>query len=194
MERVKKVTRRLNEAFYRIKDWWHILGLVLLGLALIKTFNLQILFYLFLASSLIAFGHAFDDRKRISLVYLIVIILMSFDLSVYQIIIEIILLSMFVLYSLAKYYPISAFYKGFGWSLLFLLPVGSFNLWYIPISLLASTSEIIHEANHFEQDKKEGRFTTAHLLNFKTSKEGRKKWRLILIAIGFGLLFYFYLR
>ncbi len=161
---------------YKFRSWWQHLGLILLGIFLI------------------AFAHAFDDRKKIWIIYLLVVILLSFSLSPFQILVESILLAMFVLYSIFSKYPFSAFYKGFGWGLLFLLPLDSFNLWYVPISLIATTSEIFHEANHFEQDKKEGRFTTAHLLNFRISKEGRRRWKKILLLIGVVLLIYFYLK
>ena len=180
--------------FYKFKFWWQHLGLILLGVFLAKLFNVQAIYYLILGLFLIAFAHAFDDRKRIWIIYLLVVVLLSFNLSRLQILVESILLGMFVLYSIFSKYPFSAFYKGFGWGLLFLLPLNSFNLWYIPISLIASLSEIFHEANHFEIDKKEGRFTTAHLLNFRISKGGRKKWKIFLIITGLILLSYFYFR
>jgi len=179
---------------YKFKFWWQHVGLILLGIFSVKLFNIQAIYYLVLGLFLIAFAHAFDDRKKIWIVYLLVVVLLSFNLSFFQILIESILLGMFVLYSIFSKYPISAFYKGFGWGLLFLIPAGSFNLWYIPVSLVASLSEIFHEANHFETDKEEGRFTTAHWLNFKINKRVRRKWKLILGIIGLILLSYFYFR
>jgi len=179
---------------YKFKSWWYILGLVLLGIFSVKPFNVQAIYYLVLGLFLIDFAHAFEDKKRIWTVYLLVVALLSFNLSFFQILIESILLEMFVLYSIFSKYPISAFYKGFGWGILFLLPIGSFNPWYIPISLIASLSEIFHEANDFETDKKEGRYTTAHWLNFKINRKVRRKWKLILGIIGLILLSYFYFR
>ena len=179
---------------YKFKSWWQHLGLILLGIFLIKLFNFSAFVYLFLGFLLLSFAHSIDDGKKISLVYLLLIIFVTVmsKLSSFQIILVGVIIGLSLLYKIAKKYPFSAFYKGFGYTSLFLLPIGSFNLWYFPISLIASFSEIIHEAHHFEQDKKEGRFTTAHLLNFRISREGRKKWKLILGVIGLSLLLYFY--
>jgi len=160
--------------------------LVLLGIFFLKMFNAWAFFYLALGFLMLTFAHSIDDRKYLyaipSLIGIIFLNTVKFTL------LTPIILVLCFLYEIAKKYPISAFYKGFGYSLLFLLPIGFFNSWYIPISLLASVSEIFHEANHFEQDKKEGRFATAHLLNFKINKEVRKKWKIFLISMGLLML------
>jgi hypothetical protein len=188
----------VNEILYKFSSWWQHLGLVLLGIFFLKLFSPIAFFYLFLGGLLLCFAHSLDDRKKFSIILLAAIIFLISFLSWFQILLSFLIILLCFGYLYAKNYPISAFYKGFGYSLLFFLPFSNFQPTSLPfyffISTIASISEIFHEANHFEQDKKEGRFTTAHLLNFKISNEGRKRWKVVLIAIGIILLIYFYLR
>jgi hypothetical protein len=154
---------------YKIKEWWYLLGLILLGSAFVKSFSFL---PFFLGFFLLSFAHAWNDKKYwLSLVYWFFVVLFSLLVPSAQALIAHTTVFLSIIYDMAQRYPISAFYKGLGWGLLFLLPIGYFTLAYIPISLLASFSEIIHEANHFDEDKEEGRLTTAHLLNLKVSKE-----------------------
>lgn len=184
----------LQVIFHKFKEWFHILGLIFLGVTLVKLFNFLAVYYFVLGFFLLLFAHSLDDKKLFSSFFSFsgIILLSIVHVNSFQILIVTSIMLLCVLYKVVKKYPFSAFYKGFGYSLLFLLPLNSFNFFYFPISFLATISEIFHEAEHFEQDKKEGRFTTAHLLNFKISKEGRRKWKLILIIIGSGLFLYFY--
>jgi hypothetical protein len=183
---------------YKFSSWWHLSGLVLLGIFFLKLFNPIAFFYIFLGVLLLWFAHSLDDKKKFSVILLTVIIVLIPFLSQFQVLLSFLIILLCFGYLYAKKYPISAFYKGFGYSLLFFLPFTSFELvslpFYFLISTIASISEIFHEANHFEQDKKEGRFTTAHLLNFKISNKGRKRWKVALTAIGIILLIYFYLK
>jgi 4-hydroxybenzoate polyprenyltransferase len=137
---------------------------------------------------LLAFAHALDDKKKSSLLYLLLIIGLSFFVNSQQKILLFLIVLLCFLYKIAKKYPISAFYKGFGYSLLFFLPFSYLNfsavLFYLFLGILASMSEILHEANHFEQDRKEKRFTTAHWLNLRIKKETRMKWKVFLVTFG----------
>jgi hypothetical protein len=179
---------KINKIFYKFDKWFYHLGLVLIGIAYVKIFNFWAIFYLILGTFLISFGHSLDDKKRIAIIYWTVILFLCIFLSLNQVLIILLLNALFFLYSKIQYYPISAFYKGFGWGLLFLIPIGSLSLWYFPISLTASVSEIFHEAHHFDDDKRDGRKTTAIWLNFKTTKETRKKVKIITICIGLLLI------
>ena len=161
---------------YKFKSWWNHLGLVVLGFFFIHDFSLSLIYYLLLGFSLIVFGHAFPDKKKISIVYLSIILILSFfATSIIQLMVTGILFIMFIGYLKTQYLPVSAPYKGFGWGLLFLLPLDhlSFSsiLFYFFLSIIATISEVFHEAEHFKQDKKEGRTTTAIWLNFKINKK-----------------------
>jgi len=173
---------------YKIKQWWTTLGLVLLSIIYLKIFNLWALFYLLIGFFGLSFVHSLDDRKWHSLIYLGVIIYLSFFLTTIQ---QILIVSSIVLsfgYLYIKKYPMSAFYKGFGYSLLFFLPFTLITfdaiIFYLFLGTFATISETLHEAEHFNIDKKEGRLTTAHLINLKISGKTRTLSKSMIILVG----------
>lgn len=179
---------------YKIKRWWQHLGLVLLGFFYSYNFNLSLFYYLFLGFSLVAFGHAFCDKKKSSIFYFAIVLILSLYASPIQLLATTVLLVMYAGYLKVQYFPISAIYKGTGWSLLFLLPIKTLDLssilFYFLLVVLTTVSEIFHEAYHYENDKKEGRTTTAIMLKFKINKEQRLYGKIIIISIGILLLTY----
>lgn len=194
----------MNEILYKFTSWWQNLGLILIGYLFIQNFNFITLgIYMVLGAVLLIYAHVLDDFKfkmiRIIeyVIFGILLILREINfLSIFQsLLIFIIVVFLCPLYTLwAKRHPISAFYKGFAYPALFWLPFANFSLEALPlyflVSVLATISEIFHDAHHFEQDKKEGRFTTAHLLNFKTTGNVRRRVRLVIFSIGVILLIY----
>ena len=183
---------------YKFKKWWQHLGLVLLGFFFNQTFNSSLFFFLILGGSLLAFAHTFDDKKKSCFSYLVLSCVLSIFLNISQILTVLIILILIFLYPKIKYYPISALYKGFGYSLWFLLPFESINisamLFYLLLGFIATISEVSHEAEHFEKDKREGIFSTAILLNLKINKRERLYIKSVIISIGIFLLIYLILR
>ena len=185
---------------YKFTSWWQHLGLLLIGFFFFNVLSVGIIIYVFIASLILAYLHSLDDRKRICILYASLLIIISSMLSVFQTFI--IYLFVFILGPLYTFYiskkPISAFYKGFGFSLLMFIPAKVFALnsipLYILLSLVGIISELFHEAEHFEQDKKEGRTTTAIYFNFKATKGTRNKIKLATITIGVVLLICLILR
>ncbi len=191
---------------YKISEWWQHLGLILLGFFFNYSFNMSVFYFLFLGFSLLSFAHAFDDNKKTSIFFFFLIIFLLFYgffvqsyVIFFQIVLIIIILILCSLYTFKiNCMPISAFYKGFGYSLLFFLPFKNLNfsavLFYVLLSCIALMSEITHEAAHFEEDKKEKKFTTAIFFNIKINKNRRYYFKTIFIIIGLILLLYLILR
>jgi len=183
----------LDEIVYKIDRWYYILGLVLLGMAYSNNFN----FFTFITGAfLLAFAHAFDDRKIRGVFYLLVSLFSYFPFYTNFLIcfwLFLIIYVLIVFYPFIKRTPISAFYKGYGYSLLFFLPFTSITIeaftFYIMLGFIGTISEIFHEATHWKNDKKEGRFTTAHWLGIRISQKTREKWKILLFSFGLILFF-----
>ena len=146
------------------------LGLVFTGLA--YTYNEFGILYLLIGWLLLNLSDSFDNRKiPAALTYGSAVLLSLLLLTYFQWFILNFILLLIILYPVAKRYPISAFYKGFAYSLLFFLPFRSFNpaslSLYAFLGILATISEISHEAHHSEKDAREGYCTTARFLNLK---------------------------
>ena len=162
--------------------WLVIIGLSLTNQPWLSSYLVLTLFLLNLSDSYD--NGRTDDTKYYALVSLLTFILIPFQwVSFAVIILGFILL---YLYSIAKKYPISAFYKGYAYSLLFFLPVPYITVnsiyVYLVLGFLASLSEIVHEAEHYYIDELDGRTTTAHILRLRFSKLQRR------ICKGFAIL------
>jgi len=182
--------------FYRIEHWWHFLGFILLGFFFINGFNFSLFFYITLAFFLLIFTYTFHDRKKIWLFYFILIFILSIFLTLFQQTIVILILMLSISYNKWFYKnAIGLFTTGFGFPLLFLLPFNFFNfngfLFYLFLCLITTTGELLHAADHFEKDRKEGRFTMAILLNFKVNSKIRKYFKIFSIFLGVIFLIIF---
>ena len=146
------------------------LGLVLAGLT--YTHTEWISPCLLIAWLLLNLSDTFDNRQMIATSkYGVIVLLFLRGLTFFQWFILDFILLLIMLYPLVKRYPISAFYKGFGYSILFFLPFRSFNpaslSVYAVLGVLATISEISHEAHHSEKDARDGYYTTARYLGIK---------------------------
>jgi hypothetical protein len=181
------------EVFYKFQNWWGHLGLTLLGIAYLRIFDLSIFVYLGIAYCMLLFSHLWDDKQPIAVKVAVGTFLLFFLFLYAPAFWAMILAGIMCLgYDSAKKTPLSALYKGFGYSLLFWLPFKEFDLNAVPIFFLISgiaiVSEITHEAEHYECDKSEGRYTTAHALGIKMSHEDRVKLKIFIMLLGLALL------
>ena len=180
---------------YKFDQWWQHLGLTLIGVVFVKTFSPWTILCVFIAVMLLAFAHSFDDRKKYSIIYGILALVATIGLkTIFQMIIVLLIMALIYIYRFAKYMPISAIYKAFGYSLFFFLPIEiptlESVLLYFLLCSIAFVSELFHEASHYDIEKKEGRTTTAIFLNFKVNKNVRRKVKFIVLTTGIIILLF----
>ncbi len=184
---------------YKFDQWWQHVGLTLIGIAFAKIFNFWAILYIFISIMLLAFAHSLDDRKKYSIIYAILAIIAAISLKTeFQMAILLLMIILIYIYRFAKYAPISAFYKAFGYSLLFFLPIETPTLGsilvYSLLCLIAFLSELFHEAEHYDIEKKEGRKTTAIYLHLKLNNNIRKKVKIMVLITGIAILLILFFR
>jgi len=167
------------------------LGLVFAGLA--YTHNEFGILYLLIGWLLLNLSDSFDNRKiPATLTYGGAVLLSLYLLTYFQWFVLDSILLLIIIYPVAKRYPISAFYKGFAYSLLFFLPFRSFNPAslspYAFLGILATISEISHEAHHSEKDARDGYYTTARYLGIQFSLLERMLVKGIVSIIGIAVV------
>lgn len=181
IEKIIQIFRNLF-TYYRVFDWVHFLGYVLLGVFLcipLKS-NINILKDILLGSILLAYAYSlndyYDKNKRIAKKYFVIpaflflVTVWFFDLI--EITFSFLFFVVFTLYSWDKISfesksIISTLSNGFGFPLLFLMSLRSFtcvvNFLYIYflLVLLTMISQMIHEIVDYHSDKKISKKTTA---------------------------------
>jgi 4-hydroxybenzoate polyprenyltransferase len=169
--------------YFRIKDWFHYLGYVLLGSLLANSFNI---FNFFAAASILAYAYSLNDYydKKLNKKYFIIpfflyIAILPF-LSIFSILISISFLILFTIYSWPKVWlegkPIlSTLTNSIGFTLIFILPINSIKmiLDYCPLVLLIFTlntaAQLLHEIVDSKEDKKIKKITTTVRFGAKTA-------------------------
>ena len=187
---------------YRVKDWFHYLGYILLG-SLVSG-NLNLINFL-LGSLMLSFAFSLNDyydkkmKKKLFILPLLFSFLFLSFLSKFQLIFYFIFILIFTSYScpstcLEGKPVISTFSNGIGFLLIFLLPftklesIIKFIDFLLLLFFLNITAQIIHEIVHYSKDKKIGKTTTAVSLGIKSSIL-LLKLNLILIMLISLLLF-----
>jgi 4-hydroxybenzoate polyprenyltransferase len=169
--------------YFRIKDWFHYLGYVLLGSLLANSFNI---FNFFAAASILAYAYSLNDyydknldKKYFVIPFFLYIIILPF-LSIFSILISISFLILFTIYSWPKVWlegkPIlSTLSNSIGFTLIFVLPINSIKilLGYCPLVLLIFTlntaAQLLHEIVDSKEDKKIKKITTTVRFGVKTA-------------------------
>ena len=173
---------------YRILDWFYYLGFILIGFSVNSQLDIDIIKYIFLGASLLAYAYSFNDfyDKREKNMFFILPLVLSFLLlplfNYFQIIISLIFLIIVTFYSI---YPfrlkakpfIGSFCNGFGFTLFFLLGyfvIHVINLIGILFTLLFFSfnmvAQFIHEIVHLKEDKRSKIITTVVFLGEKNIK------------------------
>jgi 4-hydroxybenzoate polyprenyltransferase len=169
--------------YFRIKDWFHYLGYVLLGSLLANSFNI---FNFFAAASILAYAYSLNDyydkklnKKYFAIPFFLYIIILPF-LSIFSILISISFLILFTIYSWPKVWlegkPIlSTLTNSIGFTLIFILPfnnieqISSNYQIVLLIFLLNIIAQLLHEISHFKNDKNIGKITTSVKIGLKKS-------------------------
>jgi 4-hydroxybenzoate polyprenyltransferase len=187
---------------YRVKDWFHYLGYILLGC--LASNNLDLSNFL-LGSLMLAFAYSFNDYfdKKLKNKTFILPLLLSFVflpfLNNFQLIFYFLFIFIFVLYSWPVTYLegrpfFSTILNSVGFLLIFFLPfrnIGKFlelSNFSLLLFFLNSAAQIIHEITHYKDDKKNGKITTVVNLGIENSILVLRL-NLILIIITSFLLF-----
>jgi len=185
---MKMMKNKINYAVdflksYRVKDWIHYLGYVLLGSSICKNFSLSIFL---LASLMLAYAYSFNEYfdKKLKRKFFVLPLLFSFlflpFLNSLQLLIYFSFILLVTFYSLPLTYlegkPIlSTLSNSIGFLLIFLLPfttlkkIIEFSNFLLLLFLLNSAAQIIHEIVDYRKDKKIGKNTTAVILGIKNS-------------------------
>lgn len=160
---------------YRIEDWIHYLGFVILGSVIVENFS----FVLFIqASFMLAYAYSINDyfeedfAKRWFLLPLFFSLPLLNLFKPLQILTCFVFILIFTFYSWPKTYlegkPVaSTLSNSLGFLLVFLLPftttyqIYSFRYFVILIFLLNTAAQLIHEIAHREIDEKDKKITTA---------------------------------
>jgi len=189
--------------YYRIKDWIHYLGYVLLGSVASKNFHWM---NFWIASLMLAYAYSFNEyskhKKRYFLLPLIISIPFLYFLSNFQFFDYFSFILIFTLYSWPKIWLegkpiISTFSNGIGFSLLFLFPFKSYKetFYFFPILLLLFFlnigAQLIHEIIHYKMDKKIRKFTTCVKFGIKNSISLLRISLLIVIFLALFISKYF---
>jgi 4-hydroxybenzoate polyprenyltransferase len=169
--------------YFRIKDWFHYMGYVLLGSLLANSFNI---FNFFAAAFILAYAYSINDYydKKLNKKYFIIpfflyIIFLPF-LPILSILITISFIILFTIYSWPKVWlegkPIlSTFSNAIGFTLIFTLPfnnieqISSNYQIVLLIFLLNIIAQLLHEISHFKNDKNIGKITTSVKIGLKKS-------------------------
>lgn len=194
---------------YRVLDWYYYLGFILIGFSLRSTLNLDIIIYILLGASLLAYAYSLNDfydkhekKKFFVLPFILSFLLFPF-FNVIQIIVSLIFLLIVTFYSV---YPfrwkskptISSLCNGFGFTIIFLLGYFYkptlyldgvlFSLLFFSFNMIA---QIIHEFVHIKEDKKNKIMTIAVFYGEKT---GRYLCYLFLLLSLFIVYYLFYMK
>ena len=166
---------------FRIKDWVHYLGYVLLGS--ISSGNLNLINFL-LASLMLAYAYSLNEYDKIKKKYFLFPLLISFFLlpclNYFQFLIYLFFILTFTFYSSPKIWlegrPLfSTLSNAIGFSLIFLLPFNSYEKFVLffdlfsLLFLLNFAAQIIHEIVHYSIDKKSKKNTTCVKIGIKNS-------------------------
>lgn len=196
MKIIKKII-----SIYRIKDWIHYLGYNLIAFSILKNFNI---FIIFLSSLLLSFVYSFNDytdknmKKKFFLYPLLFSFLFISLLSIFQLLVLFLFITIFFLYSWRVSYfegkpIISTISNSIGFTLLFLLP---FNF-FLPklaihfsllLFLLNTIAQLIHEICHYKEDRKIEKITTTVKIGINKSKKLVRI--LLLITLFFSFIFF----
>jgi len=165
---------------YRIDEWWHYLGFIMIGFLLNSSFNLDLLKYLLLGSFLLAYAYSLNDyydkkTKKYFILPLVLSLLFLTFLNFIQIILSLLFLIIFTLYSAKpirfKSLPfVCTILNGIGFILLFFIGYFKTTLisnnifFFLPLFTLEIVAQLIHEIIHMKTDLKEKIKTTAILL------------------------------
>ncbi|MFP4116409.1 MAG: UbiA family prenyltransferase [Candidatus Aenigmatarchaeota archaeon] len=160
---------------YRMKDWIHYLGFVVLGS--VFTGNLSLLLFL-QASFLLSYAYSLNDyyegefaRKWFLLPLICSLLLLPF-LEPLQVTVSLAFILIFTLYSWPRTYlegkpGLSTLSNSLAFLLILLLPFTSvvqiynFRYFLLLIFLLNTAAQLIHEIAHRASDKKNSKLTTA---------------------------------
>jgi 4-hydroxybenzoate polyprenyltransferase len=163
---IKKISK-----IYRIQNWYHYLGFVILGFILKHSLGIAIFFNLSLAGFLLAYAYSLNDfydkkmKIRFFLFPLFYVLLVLIFFNVIQIIVSSLFLFVVTTYSSEpfrfKAKPfISSICNGIGFSLLFLLgyfyvPTIDLSgiLFFLLLFSLGMIAQFIHEVVHMKKDK-----------------------------------------
>lgn len=167
---------------YRIQDWLHYLGFVILGSVITGNFS-PILFLQ--ASIMLAYAYSLNDYfdgesdKKWFFAPLILGLPPLILLTPLQLASYFAFMAVFTLYSWPKTYlegrpMVSTLSNSFGFLFIFLLPftglgqIYSFGYFVLLIFLLNTAAQLIHEIAHEKEDGKKGKITTAVCLGRKS--------------------------
>jgi 4-hydroxybenzoate polyprenyltransferase len=161
---------------FRVKDWLHYLGYTVLGLAITSNFSLKDwLTYLSLSVFLLAYAFSFNqyfekkERRKYFLLPLVLSFIFFPILHELSKVIYVILILIATFYSWPKINfqakpIISTLSNGFGYLLIFILPVYILSIriliFSILIFLLNINAQLIHEMVDYNKDKKNKKITT----------------------------------
>jgi 4-hydroxybenzoate polyprenyltransferase len=164
---------------YRIKDWFHYLGFVLLGIFFSERMHLPILPFL-QASSILAYAFSLNEYfdKKLTIKFFLLPLLISMLLLLFsnhlQRIASLCFLIGFTIYStpplrLKRFPVITTLINSLSFSLLFLIGYWSFSTdlplnFFLLLTLLNLIAQLIHEIVHLEEDMRDKLCTTAALL------------------------------
>lgn len=169
---------------FRVKDWYHYLGFILIGYFssfrgafVISNLLIPILLTSFLLGYIYSMNNFFDKKttKKLFLIPLLFIFLFFPFLSIFQIVSSLIFIFLFSWYNIKlKNFPsVSTTCNAMGFPILYL--IGANNLGYAHIifflllTLTSLVAQLIHEIVHLEEDRTGGRKTTAIFLGKERS-------------------------
>jgi 4-hydroxybenzoate polyprenyltransferase len=188
--------------YYRVFDWIHYLGYVLLPSILVG--DIKIINFV-VAALLLAYAYSINDyydkkiKKRYFLLPLILYFITVPLLSYYSFLISLLFLILFTLYSWPKVWfegrpIISTIANSIGFTLIFMLPLDNikqisniFTL-VILIFLLNTAAQLLHEIVDFRYDKKRRKITTTVYLGVNKSLIFFKVCLLLVILLSLLIL------
>jgi len=187
---------------YRVKDWFHYLGYILLGSLASRNLNfINFLLGFFMLSYAYSFNDFFDKKLKNKLFILPLLLSLIFlpFLSKLQLIFYFSFILIFTLYSWPVTYLegrplLSTISNSIGFLLIFFLPFINIEklLQFLDFSLLLfllnTVAQIIHEIVDYKEDKKNEKITTAVSFGHKNSIS---LLRLVLIVVFLLSLFLF---
>jgi len=171
---------------YRIKDWYHYLGFVLIGFFLNSSFDSRLFLLLLTCSFMLSYAFSFNDfwdnGKKAYFVFPLFLSFLLFPfLNMMQILLASIFLFIVTIYSLKpirlKAKPfLSSLCNGVGFTILFLLGYCLQSLdikgliFFMLFFCFNMVAQFIHEVVDLEEDKKNKDITTAVFLGEKNIK------------------------
>ena len=185
MIKIKKII-----AIYRITDWLHYLGFVLMGFTL-RTFHINVINFeslfliLFFSSLLLAYAYSLNDyfdeksKKKYYLLPLVFSVALLPFLNFSQILLGIIFLVLVTLYSfkgisLMKFPVVSTLLNSVGFMLIFVMgyiaegdiTISGFIFFFL-LFIYETVAQLIHEKVHLAADTEFGRKTSVFYLGNK---------------------------